>query len=228
MSTKGLTPDRVRICWERLQRWRPELTTDAWWGVVDPFERAIGAVLVQRTTWRQAYQALFILRQNGYTTPETLTSLEEHTLHPYIRAAGFYRAKAATLIRLAAWWVRQGGERELARQSDLSLRRQLLALSGIGPETADLILSDALGRTTFVVDAYSHRIWSRWLKLADWDGDAIRRTVVEAFDDPRKCSRLHAWLVELGKEHCHKGSPRCFGCPLQQSCVYYRGKSREG
>ncbi|MDR6224856.1 endonuclease III domain-containing protein [Desmospora profundinema] len=228
MESNSLTPDSVRICWELLRRWHPELTTDAWWGVESPFERAVGGVLVQRTTWRQALQALVALREIGWTKPAVLADQEEDALHQRIRPAGFFRAKAATLIRLARWWSQQGGESGLASISDERLRAELLSIHGIGPETADLILSDAFGRATFVTDAYSRRIWSRWLGIPEPDEEAVRQTVRDTLRWPQDLSRLHAWMVELGKAHCRKGRPLCSGCPLWQSCVYYRGEVREG
>ncbi|PTM59279.1 endonuclease III domain-containing protein [Desmospora activa] len=228
MIAKKLTPTAVRQGWEILRQWRPALTTAEWWGVEDSFERAIGAVLVQRTTWRQAFQALTALRKAGWTQPATLAALDEAVLRQQIRPAGFYHAKAATLIRLAQWWTEAGGKEFFHTMSTLHLRQELLSIRGIGAETADLILSDALARSTFVVDAYSRRIWSRWLGITELEDDFVRRTVITTLEQRSNLSRLHALLVELGKDHCRKGKPRCVGCPLQQSCVYYRGRPQEG
>ena len=41
------------------------------------------------------------------------------------------------------------------------LRQELLAVNGVGQETADSILLYALGKPVFVVDAYTKRVFSR-------------------------------------------------------------------
>lgn len=228
MTDIGLTPAAVRMCWEALRRWKPGLTTADWWGVEDSFERAAGGILVQRTTWRQAFQALTALREAGWTRPEILAGLDEEALRPRIRPAGFYRAKAAALIGLAQWWTERVGEAVPCSISTPQLRKELLSLRGVGPETADLILSDAFGRAAFVVDEYSRRIWSRWSGSGELDEESVRQAVLTSLEGTEQLSLLHALLVELGKDHCHKGQPLCVGCPLQQSCVYYRGSAQEG
>jgi endonuclease-3 related protein len=99
-----------------------------------------------------------------------------------------------------------------------SLRRELLAVKGIGPETADSILLYALNMPTFVVDAYTHRIFSRHQFI---DNDISYEELQTYFmdhlpSDPQLYNEYHALLVRLGKEYCKKKEPRCDECPLKE------------
>jgi endonuclease-3 related protein len=140
------------------------------------------------------------------------TDLEE-----LIRPAGYYRVKTRRLRNLLAWLhERYAGslERMFASRLD-TLREELLAVSGIGPETADSILLYAGGMPTFVVDAYTHRVLARhgWI-----DAEADYYRIQELFaaslpQDAALFNEYHALLVRVGKEHC-KPTPVCEGCPL--------------
>ena len=96
-----------------------------------------------------------------------------------------------------------------------TLRRELLEVNGIGPETADSILLYAFGRPVFVVDAYTKRIFSRHGAF----GEGLGYDDVQAFfmknlrRDSRLFNEYHALIVRLGKELCRK-KPKCPACPL--------------
>ena len=97
------------------------------------------------------------------------------------------------------------------------LREQLLAVNGIGPETADSILLYALDRPTFVVDAYTARIMRRH-RLIDEDADYYQ--LKSLFEDnlpenQQLFNELHALLVAVGKNHCRPHA-RCSGCPIER------------
>ena len=190
-----------------------------WWPARDPFEMMAGALLTQRTTWRNAERAIASLRREGVLSPEALASVPGARLEALVRMAGTFRTKAARLRALARWYVDAGGRDALAARSTTSLRSELLALPGIGPETADDILVYAFARPVFVVDAYARRILSRygWAKGDEPYGrlsDAVARAIGP---DAVLLGELHALLVEHGKRHC-RSTPRCTGCPLAAGC----------
>ena len=102
------------------------------------------------------------------------------------------------------------------RTPTAELREQLLAVHGIGPETADSILLYAGGHPVFVVDAYTHRILGRHNLVA---GKPDYHAVQSLFErslpqDPALYNEFHALLVNVGKNWCRKGRPRCEDCPL--------------
>ena len=190
-----------------------------WWPARDRFEMMAGALLVQRTTWRNTAAALAALRRAGALSPETLARLPIAELEPLVRPAGTLRMKAARLQAMAQWYVDSGGWKRLAARSTPELRTELLDLSGIGAETADDILVYAFERPVFVVDAYARRILSRY----GWaEGDEpyarLSETVAHAIGrDAALLGEFHALLVEHGKRHC-RATPRCGGCPLAVQC----------
>jgi endonuclease-3 related protein len=97
-----------------------------------------------------------------------------------------------------------------------ALRRELLAIPGIGPETADSILLYALGRPVFVVDAYTRRVLSRHRLLPHDAGYEDVRAFFERHlpSDPRLFNEYHALLVAIGKQYC-RSRPHCAECPLR-------------
>jgi endonuclease-3 related protein len=113
-----------------------------------------------------------------------------------------------------------GGRVEMmGAESTRELRAKLLAVSGIGPETADSIALYAASHPVFVVDAYTRRVVSR---LGLLRGDESYAEIQRFFEDrlPRDPDLLgdyHAQLVRLGKDHC-RPRPRCPGCPLDDLC----------
>ena len=190
-----------------------------WWPARAPFEMMAGALLTQRTAWRNAERVIDSLRRAGALSPEVLAGLPTPTLEALVRPAGTFRTKAARLRTLARWYIDAGGRESLKQRTTPELRAELLALPGIGPETADDILVYAFARPVFVVDAYARRIFSRY----GWAGgeeprEQLSAAVACAFgQDAAVLGELHALLVEHGKRHC-RSSPRCTGCPLAARC----------
>ena len=200
-----------------------------WWPARDPFEMMAGALLTQRTTWRNAERAIASLRCEGVLSPEALASVPVARLESLIRMAGTFRTKAARLKALARWYVDAGGRDALAVRSTAQLRLELLALPGIGPETADDVLVYVFARPVFVVDAYARRILSRygWAK-GDEPYEQFSDAAVRAVGaDAARLGELHALLVEHGKRHC-RSTPRCTGCPLAAECGAARRLAANG
>lgn len=190
-----------------------------WWPARDPFEMMAGALLTQRTTWRNAARSLAALRRVGALTPEALADLPAADLEALVRPAGTFRMKAVRLRAMARWYVESGRWETLASRSTPNLRAELLRLSGIGPETADDILVYAFERPVFVVDTYTRRILSRYgWAVADAPYDTLSDAVARALGrDAEILGEFHALLVEHGKRRC-RPTPRCTGCPLAAQC----------
>ncbi|CAJ1001921.1 MULTISPECIES: endonuclease III domain-containing protein [Brevibacillus] len=211
--------------WKRiyhtLERTFPSFTVDEWWGVTEPFARMAGSVLVQNTTWINASKALDRLEEAGLLEPAALAGETAERLAEVIRPAGFQRAKSAALLRLAGWVVEHGGVDRLRRLTDSTdeLRRQLLLLKGIGPETADTILAYALTRPTISGDAYTRRLWQR-LTGEVLSYEQVRRAILAELTEAEDLRRLHGLIVEHGKAICAKRLPRCSACLFADDCRY--------
>ena len=190
-----------------------------WWPAKSAFEVLVGAVLVQNTAWDNVTRAIDQLRDEDLLEPHALDAVPLERLEELVRPAGYFRVKARRLHNLLEFLVgRYDGSLEAMFRTPLAeLRESLLAVSGIGPETADSILLYAGGLPTFVVDAYTHRVLARHA----WIGfDADYYQIQEHFEgglpqDVALFNEYHALLVEVGKRHCRK-HPRCEGCPLAE------------
>ncbi|MSQ60970.1 MAG: endonuclease III domain-containing protein [Dehalococcoidia bacterium] len=198
-----------------------------WWpGGHDAFEVIVGAVLTQNTAWTHVERALAALRGAGVLSPERMSGLGEPELAELIRPSGTFRVKARRL-RAFLDMLYAHFDGDLAALLALpvgALRKTLLAVPGIGPETADAIALYAAGKTAFVIDAYTRRIVDR-LGLAPIErsyGDyrALFTSALPA--DAALYNEYHALLVEHGKRRCTRRAPRCCGCPLVDGCAYAR------
>jgi len=134
-----------------------------WWPAETPFEVIIGSILTQNTSWTNVERAIASLRAANRLSIEDIRKVPLRTLQRLIRSSGYFRQKAQRLKNFVAFLdVRYGGslERMFATPTE-QLRAELLALNGIGAETADSILLYAGNHPIFVVDAYTRRILER-------------------------------------------------------------------
>lgn len=217
------------------------LGPQGWWPAETPFEVMVGAVLTQNTNWANVERAIGHLKAAGALSPAVLSSIRKDRLARLIKPAGYFRVKAGRLQALCRWFVERfdGKTSRAARSPTEALRRELLSVHGVGPETADSILLYALGRPVFVIDAYTRRILSRHGLIGGEEPyeepyDELRRLFEESLDsvstlskEPRRSSskacdedrvrlynELHAQIVAVAKRWCAR-EPRCGGCPLQ-------------
>ena len=134
-----------------------------WWPAETPFEVIVGAILTQNTSWTNVERAIASLRAADKLSVEGIREVPLRKLKRLIRSSGYFRQKAQRLKNFVAFLdARYGGSLEsMFAMPAEQLRPTLLALSGIGPETADSILLYAGNHTIFVVDAYTRRILER-------------------------------------------------------------------
>jgi endonuclease-3 related protein len=200
--------------------------TQQWWPAETPFEVIVGAILTQNTAWTNVEKAIANLRAADALTPEALAALAIPDLETLIRPAGFFRQKAARLRYVTTVLVdAYGGDVASLCAGPLdAARARLLALPGIGPETADSILLYAAQRPSFVVDAYTRRIFTRLGILRGNESyETIRtRFMQELPPDVALFNEYHALIVTLAKVHCRKRRPDCPACPLAATCQFAR------
>jgi endonuclease-3 related protein len=189
-----------------------------WWPARTRWEVICGAILTQNTTWRNATLALKNLRKAGLLNGRSLRQISLPELEQLIRPAGFYRQKAKTLHGFVRWIEQaHGGSLDsLFSLGAARARAQLLALQGIGPETADAILLYSGRHPVFVADAYTRRVLSRHELLpptADY-GSAQQFLHQHLPQDETLFNEFHALLVEAAKRFCHRNVAHCEECPL--------------
>ncbi len=194
-----------------------------WWPQRDgAFEIIVGAVLTQNTAWTNVEKAMVNLRRARLLTPTALRRVPTARLARLIRPAGYFNLKAKKLKAFARFLfaTHRGSLARLFRLDMATLRAQLLAVYGVGPETADSIILYAAQQPIFVVDAYTRRVFAR-LGVARDDAayDEWQRLFMENLPHrERLFNEYHALIVALGKNICQKRAPRCAECPLGDLC----------
>ena len=190
-----------------------------WWPGETSFEIMAGAILTQNTSWTNVEKAIANLKSAGNLTPEALHRIDLALLAELIRPAGYFNIKAKRLKSFVDWLFGDYGG-ELTNLQSIStdrLREELLAVKGIGRETADSILLYALDRPVFVVDAYTARITLRHRLIEPGaDYEQLRQLFESNLpEDVQLFNEYHALLVRAGKEFC-RPKARCSGCPLEK------------
>ena len=190
-----------------------------WWPGETQFEIIAGAVLTQNTNWANVEKAIANLKSAHLLTPEKLYHLGLSQFAELIRPAGYYNIKAKRLKNFVNWLFHKY-DGQLTNLEDLNtdqLRAELLAVKGIGPETADSILLYAFNREIFVIDAYTARIACRHgLIQPDADYEQLQELFQSNLpQDSQLFNEYHALLVRLGKEFC-RPKAKCTACPLEK------------
>ncbi|MCH3922729.1 endonuclease III domain-containing protein [Limosilactobacillus sp.] len=199
------------------QKMRRQMGPSGWWPADSKEEIIIGAILIQNTNWRNADQALALLRKETSLNPNQLLALTPDKLHDLVRPAGFYRNKSRALVSVFSWlqsralvsvfsWLRQFDyDYPAIRQKyGKGLRTQLLKLHGIGPETADVLLTYVFEVPTFISDKYARTLFTCLgaTGLTSYQQLANRVTLPADFT-AAMAQDFHGLIDEFGKRYFH-------------------------
>ena len=195
-----------------------------WWPAETPFEVIAGAYLTQNTSWRAVERSIANLRDRRVLTVAGIREIPEQKLRELIRPSGYMVRKAAALKAFVSMLDTDfaGCLENLAPVPTELLRPRLLALPGVGPETADAILLYALGKPAMVVDEYLRRVATRHDLLPEKSKYTQIQTLAKgAFSGdpagalPQHYNEFHALVVTIGKSYCGR-IPKCQECPLKK------------
>jgi endonuclease-3 related protein len=191
-----------------------------WWPAGSPFEVMVGAILTQQTTWETASKVLDEMRDRGLLDPNALAICDDALLERIVRPAGFFRQKTMSLCSMAKH-VRDRHDADVTRflAGDIeTVRSELLALPGIGNETADSILLFAGHRPKFIAAAYVSRVLGRVGIFGSNDYGTVQRFVeCHLPRDESLYREIYALFVNLCKSTC-MSRPSCFDCILRSHC----------
>ncbi len=208
----GSSPDLtevLRILSRDLRRGRyagaPVLATTA---ERTPFQVLIGCLVSQRVRDEQTAKICAELFAVA-STPEQLAKLSRPRLERILRPAGFYRQKAKHM-RILAKQVLELGEVPRTREA-------LLALPGIGPKCANILLASCFCAPAIAVDTHVHRISNRlgWVRTRTPEQTEVALTPLVPVRWRRRVNRL---LVAHGQMVCKPRQPRCAGCAVRPLC----------
>lgn len=208
-------PSKIRAIYTRLLAF---YGPQNWWPAESNFEMLVGAVLTQNTNWQNVKKTIDKIRSEGLLTFDGLYSLPVDNLAQLIKSSGYYNLKARRLknvMHMIAINYDGSLDRLLAGESSVA-RESLLSVKGIGPETADSILLYAGKHPVFVVDTYTHRIFSRHDLVPDeCDYEQLQELFMDYLEpDPDLFNEYHALIVRTAKDFCKKSTPLCEHCPL--------------
>jgi len=208
-----------KLLMEMYEAMRERFGHQGWWPGDGALEICLGAILTQNTNWSNVEKALANLRAAGRLDVRALAEMPTSELAELIRPAGYFNVKANRLKNfITHLWESYGTDIEgFLDRPVSSLREELLAISGIGRETADSMILYAAGKPAFVVDAYTYRILLRHGLIAPEDEYAAIRDLMESSlpEDVELWNDYHAQLVAVGKHYCRPRA-RCDGCPLER------------
>lgn len=182
------------------------------------FEVLVATVISQNTNDRNTLKVLRRMRERfSSVTPERILETRVEELEDIIRPAGLYRQKAKYLREIASE-LRGGALKEILERDTEEARRRLISIPGIGPKTADVLLS-VMGKRSIAVDRHIARVSLR-LGIADkGDYESIRKALMDLFDE-RDYLRAHLLLIKLGRVYCRPRNPKCGECPLRDICAF--------
>ncbi len=193
-----------------------------WWPAETRFEVIVGAILTQQVAWKNVETAIDNLKGAGLLDPQMLLATPDEELWRLIRSTRYYRQKATRLKTFCRVLIEEyRGDLSAFLSLDLpDLRTILLKMHGIGKETADSIILYAAGQPIFVIDAYTHRIFSRLgLTSGRETYDALQERFMSNLPlEASLFNEYHALIVALGHHYCLRRKPRCVHCPLSDFC----------
>ena len=182
------------------------------------FEVIIGTILAQNTSWVNAERALWNLAQKKLISEERLNCLSLDDLAQFIRSSGYFNQKAIKIQNMLRF-LQEYPISSLKKFEISELRSKLLAIKGVGPETADSIILYAFKKPVFVVDSYTKRLISRLglipIKTTYDHIQNLFHTQLEA--DYNVYNEYHAVIVQHCVHVC-SSRPTCDSCFLNPFC----------
>ncbi len=192
-----------------------------WWPADTPFEVALGAILTQATAWRNVEKAIDNLKSADAFTPEQIHAISQDKLEELLHPSGYFRMKSKK-VRAFVNHIVQRPFKIMFEQSVNDLRKELISIYGVGPETADSIILYAAEKPSFVVDTYTYRLISRlgWIE-GNFHYERLRSLFMDNLPhDVVLFNEYHALVVRHGARVCKK-TPDCESCCLQSVCNFF-------
>jgi len=176
-------------------------------------EIIFGAILTQNTSWKNVEKAIISLNNEDLINVDKIIKIDKTELAAVIKSAGYYNQKALKLKNIAEF-LKKYPIKALENMELGKARELLLAVNGVGPETADSILLYALNKPIFVVDAYTKRMFDNLgLIKKDDSYDNVQEFFMKNLPaDAKLFNEYHALIVEHAKRYYSKKpyGTKCF------------------
>jgi endonuclease-3 len=205
---------------QMLKRILHDFPVKPWSGPSGAFSVLIGTILSQNTNDRNSDLAYRRLARRFRITPRVLSEAPIGGIAECIRVAGLYRSKSRNIKRVSKIVLHKyrGQLARVLHRPTEEARKELMALPGVGPKTADILLAFVAGRGVFPVDTHVTRVSYRLGIVPRNASYELIRTRLENLVPPNERLRMHLSMIRLGREVCRAPRPKCVICPLNRSC----------
>ncbi len=170
------------------------------WPAESPEEIIAGAILVQNTRWENVELSIENIREHLHGDFQKMLTLDETLLQDLIRPSGFYKNKSKSLFTVFSWLGQHDYDYTLIQeQYGTGLRKELLALFGIGQETADVLLLYVFHQPIFIADKYAQKLLSSVTGQTFQDYTSLAQVVDMQDFTPEEAQQFHILILEFGK-----------------------------
>jgi len=191
-----------------------------WSGRSGAFSVLVGTILSQNTNDRNSDLAYRRLARRFQITPEVLSGASVGEIIDSIRVAGLYKSKSRNIKRVSEIVLRKYNGRltSVLHMPAEEARNELMALPGVGPKTADILLAFVAGRDVIPVDTHITRVSNRLGIVPRNARYELIRARLEELVPPKERLRMHLSMIRFGRETCRAPRPKCVVCPINRSC----------
>ena len=202
------TPERARIITDILNAEYPDRKPLL--NYRNPYELLIAVILSAQTTDAGVNKVTPLLFE-CYPSPEELALAVQGEVEDIIHSTGFFRVKAANIIKTAATLSDQFGGKVPGTMEELT------ALPGVGRKTANVILYHIYDQPAIIVDTHFKRVTNRLGFTNKTDPLQIERELLKII--PREIQSDFSMGINLhGRRYCHPRKPECGSCPIRDYC----------
>lgn len=140
-----------------------------------------------------------------------ILQLSQTQLEKIIFKTGFYKNKTKTIIGVSTVILEKFGGRVPSSYDEL------IAINGIGPKTANLVLGMAFGIPAICVDTHVHRISNR-LGIIKTRTPEQTLTALQVVVPRKYWVMWNKLLVIWGQNICLPRGPKCHQCVINKYC----------
>ncbi len=207
-SRRKPDPNQVTDILRRLRATYPD--ADCELNFNSPFQLLVATVLSAQCTDVRVNQVTKVLFKL-YPKVADLAAADRTELEEIIKSTGFYRAKANSLLGLAAKLVT-----EYNSTVPVELE-ELIKLPGVGRKTANVVRGEAFDLPGLTVDTHFGRLVRRFGWTKETDPVKVEFAIAHLIE-PKDWTNLSQTLIWHGRRRCHARKPACGACPISDIC----------
>ncbi|OCW48594.1 deoxyribonuclease I, partial [Streptococcus gallolyticus subsp. gallolyticus] len=177
-----------------------------WWPADSKQQIIIEAILIQNTTELNATRASQLIKSVSNYDLQVLVDMPKENLEELVRPAGFMKNKSKAIQEVASWYLaHEENPAKIVQQYGSSLRKVLLSLHGVGPETADVLMAYIFDQPQFIADKYARTLFTQLgiNDLTDYKSLAILLAELPQPFTFADAQEFHGLIDEFGKQYFH-------------------------